>query len=305
MFAAIQNKLTAINQKGVVSPRQPVLAVLLSICPGLGQQYAGYLFRGIAAYASLIVISWLAAIGFMYTPSSLGVILLAIPFIGVAVIAADAYHCAAKQSVGYKRQWFNLPWVYASTFLTLLLTVNPLMDFLVGERVVRAFFVTSASMAPTILEHDLLLINRLTPPKKGDIVLIDFTKGKTLNRATKVIRNEQLVRRIIAEPGDSVEIIGQQLLINGEVLIEPYATLGNGSSYDMFNSTDYHFGPKIVPAKSFFMLSDARNFGLDSRILGFIKNSEIEGVVTKVFWSWNLDEDSFKWERTAMNLSVK
>jgi len=305
MLAAIQNKLTAINEKGAISPRQPMLAILLSICPGLGQQYAGYLFRGIAAYASLIVISWLAAIGFMYTPSALGIILLAVPFIGVAVIAADAYHCAAKQSVGYVQQWFNLPWVYACVFLTLLLTVNPLMDFLVGERVVRAFFVTSASMAPTILEHDLLLINKLMPPKKGDIVLINFAKGKTLNRATKVIRNEQLVRRIIAEPGDSVEIIGQQLLINNEVFSEPYATLGNGSSHDMFNAADYHFGPKIVPANSFFVLSDARNFGLDSRILGFIKNSEIEGVATKVFWSWNLDAGSFKWERTAMSLGMK
>jgi len=305
MLTAIQHKLATMNEKGEISQRQPALAVLFSICPGLGQQYAGYLFRGITAYASLIIISWLAAMGFMYTPSFLGLLLLSIPFIGVAVIAADAYHCAAKQTAGYMRQWFNLPWVYAGTFLTLLLTVNPLMDFLVGERVVRAFFVTSASMTPTVLEHDVLLINKLAPPKKGDIVLIDFTKNEALNRATEIIREGQLIRRIIAEPGDSVEIIGQQLLVNGEAFSEPYATFGTGSSHDMFSATDYHFGPKVVPAESFFVLSDARNFGLDSRILGFIKNSEIEGVATKVFWSWNLDEGNFKWERTTMSLDME
>ena len=302
MFAALQEKLATMSDKGEISPRRPALAVLLSLCPGLGQQYAGYLSRGIAAYASLIIVSWLAAIGFMYVPSFLGLILLSVPFIGVAVIAADAYHCAANQSTGYMRQWFNLPQVYAAVFITLLLTVNPLMDFLVGERIVRAFFVTSDSMAPTVLEHDLLLINKLSSPKKGDIALIDFTKNETLNRATKVITEGQLIRRVIAGPGDSVEIIGQQVLINDKALSEPYASFGSNSSHDMFNAADYHFGPETVPAESFFVLSDARSFGLDSRILGFIESSEIGGVATKVFWSWNLDEGSFKWGRTSLSL---
>jgi len=303
MFAAIQQKLSAINKKGKISPRHPALAVLLSICPGLGQQYAGHLVRGIIAYTSLITVSWLAAIGFMYTPSAFGLILLSIPFLGVAVIAADAYHCAAKRSANYVQQWFNQPWVYATIFLTLLLTVNPLMDFLIGGQVVRAFFVTSASMAPTILEHDLLLINKLSSPKKGAVALIDFTKEKRLNRATQVISEGLLVRRIIAEPGDTVEISGQQVWINGELLSEPYADFDGGSSLSMFNAADYQFGPETVPADSFFVLSDTRNFGLDSRILGLIKESEIGGIATKVFWSWNLDAGSFKWERTNLSLN--
>ena len=49
------------NQTGEISPRRPVIALLLSICPGLGQQYAGHLLRGILAYVSLIVVSWLAS----------------------------------------------------------------------------------------------------------------------------------------------------------------------------------------------------------------------------------------------------
>jgi len=305
MFTAIQQKLATTSENSEISPRQPTLALLLSICPGLGQQYAGYLSRGIIAYATLIIVSWLAAIGFMYAPPLLGLILLATPFLGVALIAADAYRCAAKQGMGYIPQWFNQPRIYAAVFLTLLLTVNPLMDILIGDRVVRAFFVTSASMAPTVLEHDLLLINKLTPPKKGDIALIDFTKDKTLDRATKVISEGQLIRRVIAVPGDTVEIIGQRVLINSEPLSEPYASFGTGSSHDMFNSTDYHFGPETVPADSFFVLSDARNFGLDSRILGFIQRSEIGGIASKVFWSWNLDTGSFKWNRTSMSLNVQ
>ncbi len=305
MFAALQQKLAAINEKGTASPRHPALALLFSICPGLGQQYAGHLVRGIIAYASLITLSWLAAIGFMYTSSVFGLVLLCIPFLGVAAIAIDAYHCAAKQSANYVQQWFNLPWVYLTVFLTLLLTVNPLMDYLIGGRVVRAFFVTSASMAPAILKHDLLLINKLQPPEKGAIALIDFTKERHLNRATQVISEGLLVRRIIAGPGDTVEISGQQVRVNGEPLSEPYANFDSGSSLSMFNAADYRFGPETVPADSFFVLSDARNFGLDSRILGFIKGSEIGGIATKVFWSWNLDAGHFKWERTNLSLDSK
>ncbi|WP_456417219.1 signal peptidase I [Thiolapillus sp.] len=286
---------------GDVKPRRPLIALLLSICPGLGQQYSGKLLRGIVAYISLVVISWLAAIAYMYTTSRMaGLLLLTVPFLGVAIIAIDAMICAKRQPPDYRLKWFNRGWIYVAVFAGLLVTVNPLMDYLVGKRIVRAFFVTSGSMYPSVYEHDLVVINKLTEPKRGDIVLIAFQKAKKEN-ASKIIK-DQILRRIIAEGGDTIEIKGKQVYLNGKLLDEPYASFGKTKSVNAFVSEDYHLPAKTVPPDAYFVLADAREFGFDSRMFGFIQKEEINGVAVKVFWSWNLDGNQFKWERTAINL---
>lgn len=301
MFAALSNKLKSMDQAGEISPRRPVIALLLSICPGLGQQYAGHLLRGITAYAILIVASWLAAILFMFVEGPFSLIILSTPFVWVGLIAFDAYRCASRQPKDYRNRWFNQPWIYPAVLVLLLITVNPLMDFLVGGNIIRAYFVTTESMSPSVLKHDLVLVNKLSSPQKGDIILVDFSKGRDSHQLTQVIKN-QLLRRVIALPGDRVEIIGQQVLVNGQPLDEPYASTGRGSSHDPFSTKEYRLEEQTVPPDSFFVLADARNFGLDSRLLGTIHKNEIGGVATKIFWSWNLDAGSFKWERTAASL---
>ena len=60
MFEDVQKKLASLNEEGEISPRQPLIALVLSICPGLGQHYAGHMLRGITAYATLILVSWVA-----------------------------------------------------------------------------------------------------------------------------------------------------------------------------------------------------------------------------------------------------
>lgn len=300
MPTGVNSQLQSTNREQGISPRNPYTALVLSICPGLGQQYAGHLVRGILAYALLVIASWLAAVLFLFIDGLFSLILLAVPFVGVALIGLDAYRCAAKQPKGYKRQWFNQAWIYALVFASLLVTINPLMDFLVGSNIVRAYFVTTEGMAPKVLKYDLLVIDKLSSPNKGDIVLVDYRTENRLRQLSDVV-SDQLIRRIIAVPGDTVEIRGRQVFVNDEPLDEPYATFGQGSSHDLFDE-NYRLEPKKVPTDSFFVLADARNFGLDSRILGFIHKDEVEGIATKIFWSWNLDAGSFKWERTASGL---
>ncbi len=286
--------------------RNPLIAALLSICPGLGQQYAGHLKRGILAYTGLIVISWLAAIAYMYVSSRIvSILLLAVPFLGVAIIAIDAMLCARRQPEQYPLKWFNRVWIYALVFIGLLLTVNPMMDYLVGGKIVRAFFVTSESMHPTVLEHDLVVINKLANPKRGSIVLIGFDKEKKgelqQQRASKVIKN-RILRRVIALGGDTVEVRGREVYLNGEVLDEPYASFGETHTYTDFISQDYRLELQTVPPGAYFVLADVRQFSFDSRVFGFIEDEEINGVAKKIFWSWYLDQYQFKWSRTALNL---
>lgn len=285
-----------------IRPRIPLIALLLSICPGLGQQYAGHLLRGILFYINLVIFSWLAAVAYMYVSSPLSsILLLSVPFIGVALIAVDAALCAKREASDYRLKWYNRYWIYAAVFLTLLATVNPFMDYIVGGRIVRAFFNTSDSMYPTILNRDLVVINKLIMPKRGDIALIEFGEKRKAGTITRVIK-DQLLRRVIGVEGDTVEIQGNQVFLNGNVIDEAYVSYADSQSHNPFMEPDYRMESVVVPSNSFFILADARQYVFDSRVFGIVNSEEIGGVATKVFWSWNLDDGSFKWNRTAMSL---
>lgn len=312
------NNTSSVSGDIDVRPRKPILALLLSLCPGLGQQYAGRLARGIVLYICLVIFSWMAAIAYMYVVSPLiGLLLLSVPFVGVSLIGIDAYFCARRQSSEYRLKWYNRVWIYIGVFLALSVTVNPLMDYLVGGNIVRALFVTSDSMRPAVLNRDLVVINKLEKPLRGDIVLIKFIDDrkdsentqKSLSRAskkprsglTKVLKDEVL-RRVIAQAGDTVEIKGRQVYLNGELLQEGYASYGEQDSLNPMISQDYRLELLSIPAGAYFVLADAREYGFDSRIFGLVESNEISGVATKVFWSWNLDDGHFQWHRTAMSL---
>lgn len=303
MLDGLIEKLKDLDEKGEISPRSPIKAFLFSIlCPGLGQQYAGDLIRGIALYVALIVLSWVSAILFMLIGSRISIILFAVPVAGFLFIAYDAYKCASKQPIDYKMRWYNRKGIYLGVFLLLLVTVNPLMDFIVGRNVVRAYMVHTASMVPTLLEHDLLLVNKLaykvSSPSRGDIVLIMFGKGRH-SGVTKVI-DDELLLRVVALPSETVEMRGNEVLVNGMKLDEPYARYETSLVYS--GSGENSFTPQRVPENSYFVLGDNRNHSLDSRVFGFIDKERLGGKITKVFWSWNLEEKKIKWERTGMGV---
>lgn len=323
MLDNVTKRTRGSGPEGKTAPRNPLIALLLSICPGLGQQYAGHLVRGIVLYVLLVIVSWLAAVAFMFIDSRISVVFLVLPFIGMAAVAVDAWMCASRQPQEYRLKWFNRTFIYAAVFLFLLVTVNPLMDMLIGSNVVRAFPVTSSSMSPTVLKNDLLVINKLAEPGRGDVVLLDFRGDGVKSRFSDVIdielfkrvinslfgkdetpyKDGQLVRRIVAVAGDTIEMRDGKVLVNGEMLEEPYIQLyppeemaGSGED-DPFGKS---FGPETVPGGRFFVLGDNRSFSIDSRILGAIPADRIAGKVTKVFWSWNFDDNHIHWERTAM-----
>lgn len=280
--------------------RRPLMALVLSLCPGLGQHYAGHIYRGVAIYIGFVLLSWAAAIAFMFVSHRLSMVLLALPFAAAAWIAWDAYRCAARQPEDYHLQWFNRLWIYVGVSVLLMLTVNPLMDYIVGKHVVRAFFMTGSGMAPSVLEHDILLVNKMVKPGRGSIVLVDFSQDT--EQLSKVIEN-QLLKRVVAVGGDTIELRGRALYLNGRKLEESYASYASTRPTQHTNWDELQLGPMQVPEGHYFILGDRRDAGLDSRYLGFIERAYIAGEVTKVFWSWNLEDHQFKWERTALSFS--
>ena len=128
-------------------------------------------------------------------------------------------------------------------------------------------------MSPRLDAGDLLLFYRVNPePKLQDVIVSD-----------KKDTGKRYVCRVIASPGDTVEITDEQgLKVNGNAVSEP----------DIFYPTRPYVGqvefPIVLGEKEYFVLSDFRNGGADSRFFGPVKTEEILGTVITIMRRNNL-----------------
>lgn len=127
--------------------------------------------------------------------------------------------------------------------------------------------VPTGSMENTIMTGDRILALRTSywfgEPERGDVVVFEYPDDPT---------GETLyVKRIIGLPGDTVEVRGGEVLVNGEALTEPYIK----------EVTEGDFGPYTVPEDGYFMMGDNRNKSLDSRFWTnkFVTEDQILGKV--------------------------
>jgi signal peptidase I len=127
--------------------------------------------------------------------------------------------------------------------------------------VAEAYVVQGASMEPTVHNRERLLITKFAPRfedlTRGDIVIFEHPREP----------GKRLIKRIVALPGESVEIRLGQVLIEGEVLNEPYLSPEFGT----------HMNSHIVAEGCYFVLGDNRSVSNDSRRLGDVHRSRIIG----------------------------
>lgn len=132
----------------------------------------------------------------------------------------------------------------------------------VTKFVVTHTYVPTGSMIPTIAIDDHLMINRIPlyyrDPKPGEIVVFHQEK--------------ELIKRVIAVPGDILDIKDGNVYINGEQLDEPYLNEPN-STYAFMMDEDAL--PLTMPKDRYFMMGDNRNNSEDSRYFGMIHRKAI------------------------------
>jgi signal peptidase I len=114
------------------------------------------------------------------------------------------------------------------------------------------------------------------PLKRGDIV--DFENAKTEEiTAEKYNEKRGFVKRLIGLPGDTLEIRDGQVVINGEVLKEPYTALAHSTFGGDFLAD---CTPLKIPDQKYFVLGDNRKSSSDSRYeLGLIDETDIAHVL--------------------------
>ena len=153
--------------------------------------------------------------------------------------------------------------VSAAVYATLIVTF--------GVQVAR---VDGLSMAPTLEDHDRLIVNKLVyelgEPRPGDIVMLYYPLNP----------EKMFVKRVIAKEGDTVRIVDGHVYVNDLPLHDDYVPAE-------FRSHD-DYGPEVVKQGYYFVMGDHRNNSSDSRHWGPVPKKYIAGKV-KVRW-WPLQD---------------
>jgi signal peptidase I len=130
--------------------------------------------------------------------------------------------------------------------------------------------VEGTSMAPLLSDHERIFINkfvyRFEAIHRGDVVVFWYPQDRT----------KSFIKRVVALPGETVEIRRGIVYINGKTLPEPYVPI---QFADVSN-----FGPVIVPEGYYFVLGDHRNSSNDSRVFGPVPDSFIYGKAVFSYW---------------------
>lgn len=135
--------------------------------------------------------------------------------------------------------------------------------------VFEPFYIPSGSMEPTLLKGDRIIVSKLSyrigEPRRGDIIVFKYPRDPS----------RVFVKRAIGLPGETVELKGSHLYINGRLVAEDYLPEGLRFS---------DFGPVRVPAGCLFMLGDNRNSSDDSRVWGFLNERLVIGKAVAIYW---------------------
>jgi len=197
-----------------------------------------------------------------------------------------------------------LEWTYC---IIIALVLAMLFRFFIGTPTI----VKQVSMKPTLIQDERLWLNRWgrttkTLPKRGEIITFEEPSKVTYSPSEKPDQNNPVakydkknagqwfvkefleigkrsyIKRVIALPGEHVEIKQGKVFINGEVLEEPY--LQEGIVTDVLGEG---FDDFIVPENYIFAMGDNRNHSTDCRAFGCVPLEEIESTVAIRIWPLN------------------
>lgn len=159
---------------------------------------------------------------------------------------------------------------------------------------IQPFYVPSESMLPTIEVNDRVMISKLNyqfaDPQRGDIVVFISPFNDEIDNESlldSVVRHvleaigirtasaDDLIKRVVAVGGDTVEVKGGYLWINGVQVDEPYL-MAQGLMPD--------FAAVVVPPESVFVMGDNRAVSYDSRKFGAIPEEDLLGEAVIRIW---------------------
>jgi signal peptidase I len=288
--------------------RSPFWAVILSVAAtGLGHIYCGRLLKGLIlffagfAFAPIIVITAQnAASPWMLAVVIASLLLLAGIFFYALV---DAGLLARRIGRDYQIKEYNRWYIYL-LFIIVALSYPTNLASSIRDNVLQAFRIPAPSMAPGILRGDSILLNKaiykIKAPARGDVVVFIYPDD----------RRRYYIKRIVALPGDTIEIRDNKIIVNDRPLtynspetapalnfnpgpeIQALEEENHGRRYPiLINGARTADLPKTtVPHGACFVLGDNRTQSKDSRTFGPVPLADIKGRVDYIYWpavSWS------------------
>jgi len=207
---------------------------------------------------------------------------------GRGATGRDATGRGGRLARGRARQgfWAEVP---------VLVVAAVVLAVLVKGFLVQAFYIPSRSMEPTLDVGDRVVVNRLSyrfgAPQRGQVVVFLRRTGdgaaapqSALTWVRRALAqgfggappgSEDLIKRVIAGPGDVVQGSQGRVWVNGRALNEPYLRKGAFTS---------DFGPVKVPPGHYWVMGDNREDSSDSRVFGPIPHSSLVGHAVGTVW---------------------
>ena len=208
---------------------------------------------------------------------------------------------------------------FARSFFPIFFTVLILRSF-----IVEPFKIPSASMMPTLLIGDFILVNKYDygirlpllntkiienkTPERGDIVVFRYPKDPSI----------PFIKRVVGLPGDKFHYHHKILTINDEpveqVGIGVYSAVGSGKmmngailSRELLENAEHEilrlpFRPSqnvegIVPKGHYFVLGDNRDNSKDSRYWGYVPDENLVGRAFMIWMNWDGENSGVNWKR--------
>ena len=165
----------------------------------------------------------------------------------------------------------------------------------------QAFQVPSSSMEGNILVGDHLIVNKylFSPTRSG--LLSSLLPRREIRRGDVIVfkfpedPRRDFIKRVVALPGETVEIRDKRVYVEGIALAEPYVTHTDERVWpddpklpESYRRRDQS-RPFTVPPDSYFALGDNRDNSYDSRFWGPVPAGNLKGRALLVYWSYPLE----------------
>ena len=190
------------------------------------------------------------------------------------------------------------------------LIIALILALLIRTFIIQAFKIPTGSMEPTLLVGDHLLVSKFSysmhvpnevpftsiqlfpdyhffssVPKRGDIVVFKFPFEQ----------EKDYIKRVVGLPGETIQVIRQNVYINDKLLKEPYAHHTELPSSQVPRD---NMPPLRIPEGNIFVMGDNRENSSDSRMWGVLDLKYLRGKAQWIYWSWDSKDSGFWSVRT-------
>jgi signal peptidase I len=155
----------------------------------------------------------------------------------------------------------------------LVLIVALSLSWFLRTFVIQQYYISGPSMKESLYQDERIIVNKLAY-RFGSVHRFDVVVFDRMNQ-----EHDDLVKRVIGLPGDTLEMRDCVVLVNGEILNEPYLSADDMTNCGVGNVPLFSLAPD-----TYFVMGDNRSESLDSRAFGAIEKTAIVGRATVRVW---------------------